>query len=104
MPDKADLLAALDAALRAVDRAIAGGMRTRTGEPARPALETLRVELVTARQAAMARDRAADRDWVSEAIRAVAEWTPEDDVELIAALGRIARALNAAAASPGTAR
>lgn len=95
MPTDSELMAALDAALRAVERAIAAGLRTRTGEPARSELEQLRVELVAERQAAMGQGAAAaavDREWIARAVRAVADWAPDDEVNLIAALGRIARA------------
>jgi hypothetical protein len=101
MPDKSELLAALDAALRAVERAIAAELRTRSGEPARPALEALRVELVAERQGAMAPNaRGVSRDWIAGAVRSVAAWSPDDEVNLIAALGRVARA--AAATAPPT--
>ncbi|HET7456512.1 MAG TPA: hypothetical protein VFJ74_02590 [Gemmatimonadaceae bacterium] len=93
MPDRHELFAALDGALRVVERAIASEMHTRDGEPARSRLERLRVELVTERQAAMAPGGggALDREWVARTVRAVAEWAPDDEVQLIAALGRIAR-------------
>ena len=85
---------AFDATLRAIERAIAGGSRTRAGEPARAELERLRVEVVTARQAAMDHG-VVDREWVARAVREVAAWAPDDEIDLIAALGRIARAATA---------
>ena len=91
------IAAAFDHALQQVDRAIAAGMPTATGEPAAPELARLRTALVTAREAAVARGHV-DRDWVRDTVRAVAAWTPESELSLLAALGGIARA----GGSPGT--
>lgn len=99
MTTDSDVMNALDAALRSVERAIAAELRTRTGEPARPELEQLRVEIVTARQAAMRPGGTVDRAWIARAVRSVADWAPDDEVQLIAALGRVARAAATAAAA-----
>lgn len=88
----APLLAdAFENAIRQVDRALAGEMRTATGEPARPMLERLRADLEAHRETARVTGTA-DPEWVRGVVRWVAEWTPETELTLIAALGRIARA------------
>lgn len=79
-------------ALRKVERAIASEMRTRAGEPARPRLEQLREELLAARDGA-ASGTPVDGAWVGRTVREVAGWAPESDVDLLAGLGRIARAV-----------
>ena len=86
-----DLMTAFADALRKVERAIAADLRTRAGEPARPLLERLRAELLAARDGAVA-GTPVDPAWVGQIVREVAGWAPESDVELIAGLGRIARA------------
>jgi hypothetical protein len=91
------LAAAFERALRVVDGARAGGMRTITGEPAARQLERLRADLVAARDAAVARGRV-DPEWVRGVVRWVADWAPAADVTLLAALGAIAR--HRAAAPP----
>jgi hypothetical protein len=81
-----DLGAAIDAAVRAVDRALAGDMQTTSGEPAASHLERLRIGLLAMR------DRGAvDADELRHLIRSVANWAPEDDVTLLGSLGAIAR-------------
>lgn len=78
---------AIDAALRAVDKALASEMQTARGEAASPHLEQLRSDLLAMR------DRGAvDSDALRRMIRGVADWAPEDDVTLLASLGAIARA------------
>jgi len=91
MHDALELAAAFDAALRQVDRALAGELRTRGGDPARPQLEHLRDTLEAERGAALARG-SADPAWVRTVVRAVVDWTPDTEVALVAALGQIARA------------
>lgn len=82
-----ELDAAIDAALRAVDKALAKDMQSADGDPAASHLERLR-----ARLRAM-RDRGAvDADELRHMIRSVAKWAPEDDVTLLNSLGAIARA------------
>jgi hypothetical protein len=79
--------AAIDAALRAVDKALANDMQTADGESAASQLERLRIRL-----AAM-RDRGAvDADELRHMIRSVANWAPQEDVTLLGTLGAIARA------------
>jgi hypothetical protein len=79
--------AALDAALRAVDAAMAEGMRTNSGAPATEQLEKLRGGL-----AAMRERGTVDSAELRLMIRAVADWAPEMDVSLLSALGAVARA------------
>jgi hypothetical protein len=91
MPVAPELTAALDTALRQVDRALAADMRTRTGSSARPQLEQLRAEL-RARRADADRAIAVDAEWLRETVRGVVAWAPESELTLVAALGAIARA------------
>jgi hypothetical protein len=65
-------------------------MKTAAGDDARPHLEKLRVELVGERENAVATG-SINRDWLQKTVRWVADWAPEADLTLIAALGRIAR-------------
>ena len=81
---------AIDAAVRAVDEALAGEMHTTEGEPAAPQLERLRARLVRMRD-----QGAVDPDELRHMIRGVASWAPDDDVTLLASLGAIARARTA---------
>ena len=82
-----DLGAAIDAAVRAVDTALAKEMQGTDGEPAASHLERLRHRLVRMR------DRGTvDPDELRHMIRSVASWAPEDDVTLLGSLGAIARA------------
>ena len=82
-----DLGAAIDAAVRAVDSAMAKEMQTANGEPAASHLERLRIRLVAMRERG-----AADADELRHMIRSVASWAPKDDVTLLGSLGVIARA------------
>ena len=87
MTQPSELDSAIDAAVRAVDKALAADMRGADGEPAASHLERLRIRLVAMR------DRGSvDPDELRHMIRSVAKWAPEDDVTLLAALGAIARA------------
>lgn len=86
-----DLAAAFDDALGQVERALAGGMATRDGGPARPQLERLRGEIEAQRHVAAAAG-VPDPIWVRRTVRWVAGWAPETELSLLAALGRIARA------------
>jgi hypothetical protein len=81
------LPATIDAAVRAVDKALAAGMRASDGESAETYLRQLRADLLEMR----ARD-AVDAEELRAMIRSVAAWAPEDDVSLLAALGAIAQA------------
>ena len=86
-----DLASAFDTALRQVARALSDGMCTADGTPARPQLEQLRTELEA--QRAIALDAGiVDPLWVRETVRRVADWSPESELSLLAALGAIARA------------
>lgn len=89
--DAPDLADAFDRALRQVERALASDLRTASGESAVPELEQLREDLLSAREAALARG-AVDAAWVRRTVRGVAGWTPEAELPLLAALGAIARA------------
>lgn len=91
MPVHTDLDSAFAAALEQVARAQETGLRTADGEPAADQLEQLRTELETERAVAAGRGTA-DPKWVRRVVRWVAEWTPETDLTLLAALGAIARA------------
>jgi hypothetical protein len=82
-----DLIHAIDAALRTVDRALSGEMRTDDGAPAARRLEELRQDLL-----AMRARGAVDAAELRTMIRAVAAWAPAEDVTLLGALGAIARA------------
>ena len=90
MSGKAELESAFDAAIAYTRSTIEAGMRTATGDDARPHLEHLSQELVSYREASVARG-SVDREWLQKTIRWVADWAPETDLTLIAALGRIAR-------------
>jgi hypothetical protein len=87
MPESADLGAAISAAVRAVDRALANEMRTQEGASAAPRSEQLRQELLAMRARGVV-----DAAELRTMIRDVAAWTPEEEVTLLAALGGIARA------------
>jgi hypothetical protein len=95
MTDLTDIEAAFDAALQQVRSAIADGMMTLEGASAREHLEQLAFRLQSERAKAVQRG-SVDIDWVQKTIRWIVEWTPESDIKIIAALGRIARL-----ASPG---
>jgi hypothetical protein len=80
------LQAAIDAAVRAVDKARAAEMRASDGEPAALYLDQLRADLLEMRTRGTV-----DPEELRAMIRSVAAWAPEDDVSLLAALGAIAR-------------
>ena len=81
---------AFDAAIDQAQRAAAEGMVALDGSPAGERLGQLEFRLQTERTKALERG-AVDRDWVQKTIRWVVEWTPESDLTILAALGRIAR-------------
>jgi hypothetical protein len=87
-----DLLQGLDAAIAAVRRLEADGLRTVQGAPADEQLRRLREEL-TARRAEVAAGAGLDPQWVGQTVRAVAKWIPDRELPLLARLGRIARAV-----------
>jgi hypothetical protein len=84
------LIAAIDSAIREVDRALEKEMRTADGQPAAAHLDELRNQLLAIR----ARD-ALSADELRTMIRAVAKWSPEDEITLLGALGAIARVRSA---------
>ena len=86
-----ELEVAFEAALTHVERSLAGGMKTMSGDSARPQLERLERELQVQRDYARNRGTV-DRDWFQQTVRWVTEWVPDTEITLIAALGRIIRA------------
>ena len=88
-PDNLEV--AFDAALTLVRRLITSGAKTSEGTSALPQLETLERELSAQRASALARGKV-DRDWFRKTVRWVVEWVPDDELTLVAALGRIVRA------------
>ena len=80
-----DVTHAIDAAVRAADKAIAGEMQTLDGRPAAPHRERLRDTLLAMRERG-----GVGSDELRTVIRDVASWAPEDDVSLLSALGVIA--------------
>jgi hypothetical protein len=90
MTNAKEIEAAFDAAIKQAQRAAAEDMAAQDGSSARERLGQLEFRLKTERATALERG-AVDRDWVQKTIRWVVEWTPESDLTLLAALGRIAR-------------
>ena len=89
------MLQALDQAIAAVRRLEADGLRAAQGAPAGGRLQLLREELA-ARRADVAAGDALDPEWVGRTVRSVAEWIPDEQLPLMARLGRIARLISAA--------
>ncbi|MDQ6770988.1 MAG: hypothetical protein M3Z54_13480 [Gemmatimonadota bacterium] len=86
-----DMEDAFAAALTHVERSLASGMKAADGSSAQPQLARLQLELKLQRD--QARERGAvDHEWLQKTVRWVAEWVPEKEITLIAALGRIVRA------------
>ena len=90
MTDTNEIEAAFADALDQVERAAAGGMSALNGGSAREQLGQLEFRLRDERVRALERGTV-NRDWVQKTIRWAVEWTPESDITIIAALGRIAR-------------
>jgi hypothetical protein len=86
-----ELESAFDDAIARVEEARVIGMITRFGQPADAELEKLVSELRAQRPLAL-EGGAVEREWFQRTIRWVVDWAPDDDLTLIAALGRIARA------------
>lgn len=86
-----ELANAFDAALEEVKRTRDKGMTTLTGSPAGPELDQLASELSAERARAVERGRV-DREWFQRTLKWVVSWIPEEDLKVIAALGRIVRA------------
>ena len=91
MSKPAELESAFDTALTRVRRSIASGMKTSDGRSAQPQLEQLERELKKQRATALEQGKV-DREWVQKTVRWVVEWVPDDELTLVAALGRIVRA------------
>ena len=91
MAKPTELEVAFDAALTLVQRLIASGPKTSEGSSALPQLEKLERELSAERANALERGNI-DRDWFRKTVRWVIEWVPDDELTLVAALGRIVRA------------
>jgi hypothetical protein len=83
-------LQAIDAAIAAVRRLQADGLRTAGSGPAGAQLDRLLDEL-NARRQEVAAGGTVDHAWVGATVRWVAEWLPEDELPLLARLGVIAR-------------
>jgi hypothetical protein len=88
-----ELEVAFEAALRHVERSLATGMKTTDGDSAKPQLEKLERELKLQRDQARNRGTV-DRDWFQQTVRWVTDWVPDTEITLIAALGRIVRAVS----------
>ena len=92
MATTAELESAFDAAITQARKCIKAGMTAIDGEAAAPHLRKLEEELKLERARALARG-AVDREWFQKTLRWLVEWVPETDLTLVAALGRIARAV-----------
>jgi hypothetical protein len=67
-------------------------MKTSGGSSARAQLERLETEL--RREQAKAREQGiVEREWLQKTVRWVAEWIPDKELSLLAALGGIARSV-----------
>ena len=86
-----ELVRAFDDVEQRVARAIAAPMLDRDGRPAIAHLERLRRALAAEREHALATGRVR-AEWARTVVRDVSEWTPDDELALIGALGRIVRA------------
>jgi hypothetical protein len=91
MSDNPDLQSAFDAAIGLVDKSVRARMKAADGESAKPQLQKLKEELKVQRTRA-AEYGDFDRDWFRGTMRWLVGWVPETDPQLIAAMGRIARA------------
>ena len=91
MTKLAELEGAFDKALTQVRHSIASGMKTSNGSSAQSQLENLERELKEQRTAALEQGKV-DREWFQKTVRWVVEWVPDDELTLVAALGRIVRA------------
>jgi len=91
MVGKPELEAAFDAAIADVAKCRAAGMETSSGGSAATQLEKLGADLL-AERARAASNGSVDRTWLQTTLRWLVEWAPDEDLTLIAALGRIARA------------
>ena len=87
-----ELEVAFDAALTHVERSLAADLKTINGNSARPHLEKLERELRLQRDRAL-EGGGVDREWFQKTVRWVTEWVPDTEITLIAALGRLVRAV-----------
>jgi len=67
-------------------------MTTSGGGSARPQLQALKTALKRERARALELG-IVDREWLQKTVRWVVEWVPDADLTLVAALGRIVRAV-----------
>ena len=88
---KNEMEAAFAAALTHVERSLVTGLETINGQSARSQLEKLKRDLRLQRDQALKRG-SVDREWFQQTVRWVADWIPDTEITLIAALGRIVRA------------
>jgi len=88
--NKSELESVFDSAIAQTRIRAETGMKTATGEDAQSHLEKLQRELLGERENAIAAG-GVNREWLQKTVRWVADWAPETDLTLIAALGRIAR-------------
>lgn len=91
MPNNSDLETAIDAAIGLVDKSVRARMKAADGESAKPQLQKLKDELKAQRSRAAERGDI-DREWFKGTMRWLVGWLPETEPQLIAAMGRIARA------------
>ena len=91
MTKGSELDAAFDGAFTLIRQSQKAKMKTGSGEDARPLLKQLEEEL-KAERARSAERGAVDAEWFRHTLRWVVEWLPEDQPQLIGALGKIARA------------
>ena len=88
----AELESAFDAAIAQARACSQTRMKAVGGEAASPYLRTLEEELKLERARALERG-AIDREWFQKTVRWLVVWVPETELTLVAALGRIARAM-----------
>lgn len=91
MSSNSELSQAFDAAIGQVGKCKRDNMKALAGESAEPYLQKLEEELRAERERAVLRGTV-DRNWFQTTVRGLVEWVPENDLSLIAALGRIVRA------------
>lgn len=91
MPRNPDLESAFDAAIGLIDKSVRARMKAADGESAKPRLQQLKEELKGQRSRAVERGDI-DLEWFRGTMRWLVGWLPETEPQLIAAMGRIARA------------
>ena len=91
MPTNSALREAFDAALEVTRREKVAGMTCLDGSSAMDNLDQLERELLAEQLRAIERG-VVDKDWFQATVRWLVGWVPETDLNLIGALGRIARA------------